>query len=62
MFHCTTYLINVKFSHLFITFDSVVVNDSFQTSIFGKFHTKSSLWFNNNITANESFKIDNAPF
>ena len=41
-----------------LNFDSVMVNNYFLTVILGNFNVKLSLWYNNDITAYDSFKID----
>ena len=41
-----------------LNLDSIMTNNLFLTDILGAFHAKSSLWYNNDITTYEGFKID----
>ena len=42
----------------FDSFNSTMVNNPFLTVVLGDFNVKSSLWYNNDITACNDFKID----
>ena len=45
-------------NNLELKLDSIMVNNPFLTAVLGDFNAKSSLWYNNDKTAYEGFKID----
>ena len=45
-----------------LNLDSVMVNNPFLAVVFGDFHAKTSLWYNNDIIAYEGSKIDDVTF